>query len=145
MENETTKMYNGLYEIKITFSMINLFLQKTFIGQPKIIQDYIRVFVSLILMKKLIESKFCHNSVQRSGRTERKSSVQFKSSLLWWTLNWTQFTFLLKELELNLVHLLSELEQKLTEKFSSFFYYKTKVFWYIFIKKCSYHCNFFMN
>ena len=56
-------MYNGLYEIKIIFSMIDLFLQKTFIGQPKIIQDYIRVFVSLILMKKLIESKFCHNSV----------------------------------------------------------------------------------
>ena len=80
---------------------------------------------------------------QGSDLTERKSSVQFKSSLFWWTLNWTQFTFLLKELELNLVHLLSELEQKWTEKFSSFFYYKTKVFWCIFHQKMLLTLQFF--
>ena len=53
-----------------------------------------------------------HDFLQWSDRTERKSSVQYKSSLFWRTLNWTQFTFWPSELELNLVHFLKELERK---------------------------------
>ena len=86
-----------------------------------------------------------YNFSQGSDWTERKSSVQFESSLFWWTLNWTQFKFLLKELELNLVHLLCELERKWTEKFSSFFYHKTKVFWLFFYQKMLLPLQFFFK
>ena len=85
--------------------------------------SHLLTFYTFCFMKSLIPDE-----IQGSDWTELKSSVQFKSSLFWWTLNWTQFTFLLKELELNLVHLLSELELKWTEKFSSFFYHKNQDF-----------------
>ena len=108
---------------------------------------YIQVWFTVLLFKEVEQirylTKHFHNNHQGSDWTERKSSVQFKSSLFWWTLNWTQFTFLLKELELNLVHLLSELEQKWTEKFSSFFYCKPKVFWCIFHQKMLLTLQFF--
>ena len=85
--------------------------------------------------KLVILTYTLHTYCQGSDWTELKSSVQFKSSLFWWTLNWTQITFLLKELELNLVHLLSEPELKWTEKFSSFFYHKIQGFWAYFCSK----------
>ena len=86
---------------------------------------FVKFFWAMCVNEQL---KLKYTGNQGSDWTELKSSVQFKSSLFWWTLYWTQFTFLLKELELNLVHLLSDFELKWTEKFSSFFYLKNQGF-----------------
>ena len=59
MENDTTKMYNDLY-----FSMIDLFLQIIYRTAENHSRLYQWVFVSLILMQKLIKSKFYQCSIK---------------------------------------------------------------------------------